>query len=180
MKKGLQKVVIRSLQEFSKSFGGRKPAYFEGGRDMKTKIVLALLMVVIGGCYRPHWYRADTTYAALKSDSEWCKTQTNIGATRSEMIDQYEKCMKNKGYRIKDRAEASVEQPRNSKDKDWVAFDTNTKVYIALGTMTSYQFQQYRYFHKKDCKHLWNASIKEVTAGEAIAGGKSKCPDCFR
>jgi hypothetical protein len=74
---------------------------------MKTKIVLILLMVVISGCYRPSWYRANTTYAVLKADSEWCKTQTNIGATRTEMIDQYEKCIRNKGSRLKDQVEVS-------------------------------------------------------------------------
>ena len=147
---------------------------------MRTRIILILLIVVISGCYRPSWHRENTTYAVLKADSEWCKTQTIIGATRSERIDQYEKCMRNKGYRLKDQVEVSVEQPKDTKDKDRIALDMNTKVYIALGTMTSYQVQQYRYFHKKDCKHLWNASIKEVTAGEAIAEGKSMCPDCFQ
>jgi len=148
---------------------------------MRTQIVLISLLVVIGGCYRPSWHRENTTYAVLKADSEWCKTQTNIGATRSERIEQYEKCMKNKGYRLKDQVEVSVEkQPKDTKDNDRKAPDMNTKVYIASGTMTSYQPQQYRYFHKKDCKHLWNVSIKEVTVGEAIAEGKSMCPDCFR
>ncbi len=65
------------------------------------KIVLILLAIVmLGGCYSPNWYRANTTYAAFKTDSQWCKSQTNIGSTRAEMKDQYEKCMKAKGYEL--------------------------------------------------------------------------------
>ncbi len=40
---------------------------------------------------------ANTTYAELKADSEWCKNQTKLGAPRSEIIEQYEVCMKGKG-----------------------------------------------------------------------------------
>jgi hypothetical protein len=63
---------------------------------MKVKTVLVLLMGVISGCYRPNWYRVNTTYAQLKSDSEWCKSQINIGSRRAEMIEQYERCMEEK------------------------------------------------------------------------------------
>jgi hypothetical protein len=69
------------------------------------KIVFVLLamvsLVAVSRCYRPNWYKANTTYAELKTDSEWCKSQTNIGSTREEMIDQYEKCMQGKGYQLK-------------------------------------------------------------------------------
>ncbi len=77
------------------------------------KIVLVLLamvsLVVISGCYRPSWYRANTTYAQLKSDSEVCKSQLNIGSTRKETIDQYEKCMTDKGYELKDKSDRPVQ-----------------------------------------------------------------------
>ncbi len=150
---------------------------------MKTKMVLVLLMVVISGCYRPNWYRANTTHAELQADSYWCKTQTQIGAPRSEMIEQYEVCMKGKGYQLGGgQGEAGVKSATGSLDQrgGQIGVDKNTKVYIASGTMISGQIREYRYFHKKDCKHLWNVSTKEVTAGEAIAEGKSICPDCFR
>ncbi len=69
---------------------------------MKLKMILILLamvsLLVLSGCYRPNWYRANTTRAELETDSESCKGQTKIGATREEMIEQYEKCMKDKGY----------------------------------------------------------------------------------
>jgi hypothetical protein len=60
---------------------------------------------MLSGCYRPSWHRANTTYAQLRSDSDWCKSQTTIGSTRSEAIEQYEKCMRNKGYQLKDKGD---------------------------------------------------------------------------
>ncbi len=152
---------------------------------MKTKMVLVLFMVVISGCYRPSWHRENTTYAALKADSEWCKTQTNIGTTRSEMIEQYEKCMRDKGYQLKEKEPYSGSEPTirvEQKEGPPIAIDKRAKVYVVIwGSSTpSTIIPLYNYFHKKDCKHLWNASIKEVTVGEAIADGKSMCPDCFR
>ncbi len=152
---------------------------------MRAQIVLVLVMVVMSGCYRPSWHRENTTYAVLKADSEWCKTQINIGATRSEMIEQYEKCMRNKGYQLKDQAEARVEQPpaKSTEEKDRILFDQHTKVYVSFAPPSSASFSgfpAYRYFHKKDCKHLSDISIKEVTVAQATSEGKSKCPDCFR
>jgi hypothetical protein len=154
---------------------------------MKTKIVLALLMVVIGGCYRPHWYRANTTYATLKADSQWCKTQIHIGTARSEMIEQYERCMQDKGYRlegnqgevgVKESSAKTIEQRLSQ-----AGVDKNTKVYVVFQPMDfgrGGSSATYRYFHKKDCKHLWDVSTIEATVGEAIAEGKNMCPDCFR
>ena len=155
---------------------------------MKRLVVLLLAMVclvVISGCYRPSWYRADTTYAQLKSDSEWCKSQVNIGSTREETIEQYEKCMRDKGYELKGKDPYSGEPTIRVEQKEGppIAIDKNSKVYV-MYLSTSYQLiamtPAYRYFHKKDCKHLWNVSTEEVTVEEAIARGKRMCPDCFR
>jgi len=154
---------------------------------MKTKMVLVLLMVVISGCYRPNWYRANTTYAVLKADSEWCKNQTNLGAARTEMIEQYEKCMTGKGYQLKGKDPYS-DEPYPTKNveqyKDATAIDKRAKVYVGIysGGLSSQisMHPAYRYFHKKDCKQLWSVSTEEITVGEAIARGKSMCPDCFR
>ncbi len=62
-----------------------------------------------------------------------------------------------------------------------IVIDKNTKVYVCIsgGSVIS-QYPEYNYFQKKDCKNLSNVSIEEVTAGEAIARGKSMCPYCFR
>jgi hypothetical protein len=155
---------------------------------MKTKVVLLLLMIVISGCYRPNWHRANTTYAELKADSDWCKTQTKIGAPRSEMIEQYEVCMKGKGYELIGKDQYSGEPTIRVEQKEGppIVIDKRSKVYVGIGgggvTYSPYLGGQpvYRYFHKKDCKQLWNISTEEVTVGEAIARGKSMCPYCFR
>ncbi len=154
---------------------------------MKKKLLLVTLaLVVLGGCYRPSWYRANTTYAQLKSDSEWCKSQTNIGSTREEMIEQYEKCMKNKGYELKGKDPSIGAEPAvkmEQKEGPSIAIDKATKVYVGIYTGGGSIIEAnpaYRYFHKKNCKHLSSESIQEITAGEAIARGKSMCPDCFR
>lgn len=158
---------------------------------MKTKIVLVLI-IVISGCYRPNWYRANTTHAELQADSYWCKTQTKVGAPRSEMIEQYEVCMNGKGYQLGGGPAAvgvksptkPIEQRLGQTGVEENGVDKNTKVYVVMqsgqpggqGNMPAY-----RCFHKtKDCKHLWTVSTKDVTAGEAIADGKTMCPDCFR
>jgi hypothetical protein len=159
---------------------------------MKTKILLVLLMIVISGCYRPNWYRANTTHAELKADSYWCKTQTKVGAPRSEIIEQYEVCMKSKGYQLGGgQVEVGVKSPTKTIEQrvgqtgvEENGVDKNTKVYVTLqradrggmGLMPAH-----RYFHKSNnCKHLLTVSTKEVTADEAIADGKTMCPDCFR
>ena len=151
---------------------------------MKTKMVLILLMVLIGGCYSPNWYRANTTYAELKADSEWCKNQTKLGAPRSEMIEQYEVCMRGKGYELKGKDQYSRGEPIRVEQKEGppIEIDRGAKVYVGiLGTNTPLSsFPQYNYFHKRDCKQIWNISIEEVTVAEAIARGKRVCPDCFR
>ncbi len=64
-----------------------------------------------------------------------------------------------------------------------IVIDKKAKVYVSIyGTniLMISSTPAYRYFHKKDCKHLWSVSIEEITVGEAIARGKSMCPDCFR
>ncbi len=149
---------------------------------MKTKMVLILLMVSIGGCYSPNWYRVNTTYAELKADSEWCKNQTKLGAPRSEMIEQYEICMKGKGYELKGKDQYSRGDPITVEQKEGppIEIDKGAKVYVGYSHSVGQSSPAYKYFHKKDCKHLWNVSTQEMTAGEAIAQGKSMCPDCFR
>jgi len=155
---------------------------------MKKVLMVMLSMVslvVMTGCYRPSWYRANTTYAQLKSDSEWCKSQVNIGSTREETIIQYERCMKDKGHELKDKSAPTSDEPiRVERHTGPIEIDKNTKVYIAIygGTISSGGggIPTYKYFHKKDCRQLSNLSIKEITAGEAIANGKTMCPDCFR
>ena len=153
---------------------------------MKIKVGLVLLMVVISGCYRPNWNRANTTYAQLKADSDWCKTQTQIGAPRSEMIEQYERCMQGKGYELKGKDSSGGGEPtvkvEQQKEGLPIAIEKRVKVYVVVwgSTTPSTIIPLYNYFHKKDCKHLWNVSVKDMTAGEAIANGKSMCPDCFR
>ena len=71
-------------------------------------VALAIVSFLTSGCYRSNWYRANTTYAELRAESEWCKSQTNIGSTKAEMKDQYEKCMKNKRYNLKAREKKEV------------------------------------------------------------------------
>ena len=153
---------------------------------MKKLVILLLAVIMLTGCYRPNWHRANTTYAELKADSEWCKSQVKIGSTREETIDQYERCMRNKGYELKDKSNPSgggepirVEQ----KEGPPIVIDKRAKVYVGIfagGVGVYWGLPAYRYFHKKDCKHLWTVSAEEMTAGEAIARGKSMCPDCFR
>ena len=155
------------------------------------KVPLHLIMlnerciVVISGCYRPNWHRANTTYAQLKADSDWCKTQTQIGATREEIINQYEKCMRDKGYQLKDTSDQySGGEPIRVEQKEGppIAIDKRSKVYVGIymgGGRSIETNPDYKYFHKKDCKHLWNVSTEEITVEEAIARGKSMCPDCF-
>ena len=150
----------------------------------KLTVLLAMLSLLsVSGCYRPSWYRADTTYAQLKTDSNWCKGQTNIGSTRAEMIERYERCMRDKGYELKDKNDSYGGEPiiKAEGDTGPIVIDKNTKVYIgfSLGYVTS-SYPQFKYFHKKDCKYLSNVSIEEMTVGEAIARGKSPCPYCFR
>ncbi len=64
-----------------------------------------------------------------------------------------------------------------------IVIDKRSKVYVGIFS-SSFPLitttPEYKYFHKKDCKHLRNVSIEEMTVGEAIAGWKSMCPDCFR
>ena len=150
----------------------------------KLMVLLAMVsLVVISGCYRPSWYRANTSYAELKTDSEWCKSQVNIGSTREETIDQYEKCMRDKGYQLKDKSDPySGGKPiRVERDTGPIVIDKNTKVYVGIsGASAIIQYPEYKYFHKKDCKHLLTVSAEKMTTGEAIARGKSMCPDCFR
>jgi len=99
----------------------------------KTVLVLSAMvsLLVISGCYRPSWHRENTTYAELKTDSEWCKGQTKIGATREEVIEQYEKCMMDKGYMPKPPnqtvspsipSDVQIVQPAPSLPKELVAF----------------------------------------------------------
>lgn len=87
----------------------KKKAQKNGGNMKKIGLVLLAMVgfLMASGCYRPNWYRGNTTYGQLKSDSEWCKSQTNIRSTRSEMIEQYEKCMRDKGYQLKDKSNPS-------------------------------------------------------------------------
>lgn len=148
----------------------------------KLLILLAMVsLVVVSGYYRPNWYKVNTTYAELKTDSEWCKSQINIGSTREEMIDQYERCMKDKGYELKGKEPYSGEPTiRVERDTGPIVIDKRSKVYVGVGGVTGSVTPAYRYFHKKDCKHLCTVSTKEMTAGEAIASGKTMCPDCFR
>ncbi len=87
----------------------RRKSLKEGGNMKKIGLVLLAMagFLVASGCYRPNWYRANTTYGQLKSDSEWCKSEVNIGSTREERIDQYEKCMKDKGYQLRPKDSSS-------------------------------------------------------------------------
>ena len=92
--------------------------------------------------------------------------------------------MKEKGYQLKGKDSSSagtiaVEQ----KDGPPIVIDKGAKVYVAIygGTPhASAVSPAYKYFHKKDCRHLWNLSVAEMTAEKAIARGKTMCPDCFR
>ncbi len=63
------------------------------------KVMILLAMVILSGCYRPSWYRSDTTYEQMRQDSENCKGKLMLGSTtREEKILQYENCMKERGY----------------------------------------------------------------------------------
>jgi len=153
---------------------------------MKNVLMLMLATVsfaVMTGCYRPIWYRTNTTYVQLKWDSEWCKSRTNIGSTRQETIDQYERCMRDKGYELKDKADSSGGEPTirvEQKEGLPIVIDKNARVYVVGRTSRDPQYPYYRYFHRKDCKYLRNESPREMTAGEAITEGMIPCPDCFR
>jgi hypothetical protein len=98
------------------------------GRSIKRiiKTVVLVAMVILSGCYSPKWYRANTTYAELKEDSNWCKSRTNIGSTREAMIAQYERCMKDKGYRLKGKDPYS--------DKPTVKSEQDTRPIIIPGS----------------------------------------------
>jgi hypothetical protein len=65
------------------------------------KVMILLAVVILSGCYRPSWYRPDTTYEQMRQDSENCKGRLIIGSTREQKILAYEQCMKEKGYYLK-------------------------------------------------------------------------------
>jgi hypothetical protein len=162
-----------------------KPAEVLRRKEMKRLVVLLVVvsLLAISSCYRPSWHRANTTYAELKRDSEWCKSHVNIGSTRAETIEQYEKCMRDKGYELKDKRDPSGSgEPIRVEQKEGppIVIDKRAKVYVAFGSSPGSVSPANRYFHKKDCKHLWRVSTEEMTAGEAIARGKSMCSVCFR
>jgi hypothetical protein len=74
---------------------------------MKIGMIL-LAMVILIGCYRPSWYKPETTYEQMRRDSENCKGKLIMGSTREEKILQYEKCMKEKGYVLKGEVKQEV------------------------------------------------------------------------
>jgi hypothetical protein len=82
----------------------------------------------------------------------------------------------------KDEADTYRKQLEGEKSKDATVIDKRAKVYVGIysGSVSNTVNPAYRYFHKKDCKHLWGVSTEKMTVGEAIARGKSMCPDCFR
>jgi hypothetical protein len=91
-------------------YGSNHTGFLRRNEVEKLLILLAMVsLVVVSRCYRPNWYKVNTTYAELKTDSEWCKSQINIGSTREEMIDQYERGMKDKGYELKGKEPYSGE-----------------------------------------------------------------------
>ncbi len=103
------------------------------------------------------------------------------------MIEQYEVCMKGKGYELKGKDQYSRGEPIRVEQMEGppIEIDKGARVYVGIFSGGGFSpiitsSPGYRYYHKKDCKHLSNVSSKEMTAGEAIAEGKSMCPDCFR
>jgi hypothetical protein len=150
------------------------------------KIILVLVamvsLVVISGCYRPNWYRANTTYAELNADSEWCKSQTNIGSARAKMIDQYEECMKDKGYQLKVRDPYSGEpkstsnQPRRGTDTGWEGSRHDEEKFLSTNNLST------RYYHRSDCKVFLN-EVREnartkLSREQAETRGLEPCPIC--
>jgi len=98
---------------------------------MKRLLVLAMVMGLLSGCYKPTWHRENTTYSQLKSDSDSCKMGVNIGSSRDETIKQYEQCMQGKGYMLKSTnqtvsppipSDLQIVQPDPSLPKELAAF----------------------------------------------------------
>jgi hypothetical protein len=152
------------------------------------RIILVLLamvsLVVISGCYRPNWYRANTTYAELKADSEWCKSQTNIGSARAKMIDQYERCMQNKGYGLKGKDPYSGEpkstsnQPRRGTDTGYTGWegDRQEEYYMAFNSPWGDTTQ----YHRIGCPYGPTTSQVGVKLSkeQVKAKGLKPCPIC--
>lgn len=87
-----------------------------------------------------------------------------------------------KSISLIEKADKSPTKPQEKRAGE-IRVDKNAKVYVGIhsggGTLIEMN-PAYKYFHKEDCKHLWDVSKEEMTAAEATARGKSRCPDCFR
>ncbi len=116
-------------------------------KGVKFSVLAIVGLLVISGCYKPNWYRANTTHAELETDSKWCKGQTNIGATREQIIEQYEKCMRNKGYQLSGSA---TQKSDNSA--------TIAKEESDVPTWNVGDSWRYRYTSKKE----WQYTVRKI------------------
>ncbi len=62
-------------------------------------LMIQMVMTILNGCYRPHWYKRDMTPTQFRNDSYDCKMSL-FPMSRSERIIEFEKCMTKKGYVI--------------------------------------------------------------------------------
>jgi hypothetical protein len=141
------------------------------------KVMILLAVMILSGCYRPSWYRSDTTYEQMRQDSLNCKGRLIVGSTREEKIRDYEKCMKEKGYVLKGEikrevpADAEIEKKRA---ESWDKGDLSDQVWVSYGT----------YHNDRDCIRMtvgaggWVPVM--MTRGEAIRQGKAPCQSCVK
>jgi hypothetical protein len=128
---------------------------------MKKLILLPFVLLFAFGCYRPNWYRPNTTYAQLNEDSNFCWTSLKLGASREEKISEYEKCMKEKGYQLRKEKTYTRNEPVQSSDE---------KVLVRTG---------WDHYHRPTCTTLRSAPPGySVTKGYAEKQGYKPCPVC--
>ena len=137
--------------------------------DMKKLILLPFALLIVFGCYRPHWYRPDTTYAQLNEDSNFCWNSLKLGASKEEKISEYEKCMKEKGYQLPGRKpeQATRATPAlTSGDEEWVW------IYVPY---------DFRYYHHRPCPTMSTTITgRTMKVQDAIKQGYKPCPYCIK
>ena len=148
------------------------------------KVMILLAMVILSGCYRPSWYRSDTTYEQMRQDSENCKGKLIMGSTREEKILGYEKSMKEKGYVLKGEVKEGVPgdaETERTRAERWDKGNLSDQVWVYFST----------YHNDRNCKNIAGAGSgggstggyatpTMMTRGEAIRQGKVPCQWCVK
>ena len=148
------------------------------------KVMILLAMVILSGCYRPSWYRSDTTNEQMRQDSENCKGKLIIGSAREQKILDYEKCMKEKGYVLKGEVKREVPaapEIERKRAESWDKGNLSDQVWVYYST----------YHNERSCTNItsggsggsagdgrWTAAM--MTREEAIRQGKVPCGLCVR